>query len=86
MINFIRIKEFDTTLEIPKIFEYTGVGYLGGKTINELLNAEAESTKVALIDYSASECYNNSPKSRRIPPRAADLYAGGSNRYRRRAL
>lgn len=51
VINFIRIKEFDTTLEIPKIFEYTGVGYLGGKTINELLNAEAESTKVALIDY-----------------------------------
>ncbi len=51
IINFIRIKEFDTTLDIPKIFEYTGVGYLGGKTINELLNAEAESTKVALIDY-----------------------------------
>ena len=51
VINFIRIKKFDTTLEIPKIFEYTGVGYLGGKTINDLLNAEAESTKVALIDY-----------------------------------
>ncbi len=51
IINFIRVKEFDTTLEIPKIFEFTGVGYLGGKTINELINAEAESTKVALIDY-----------------------------------
>lgn len=51
IINFIRVKEFDTTLEIPKIFEFTGVGYLGGKTINELINAEADSTKVALVDY-----------------------------------
>ena len=51
VINFIRVKEFDTTLEIPKIFEYTGIGYLGGKTINDLLNAEADSTRVALADY-----------------------------------
>ncbi len=51
IINFIRVKEFDTTLEIPKIFEYTGIGYLGGKTINDLLNAEADSTRVALSDY-----------------------------------
>ena len=52
IINFIRVGEFDTTLEIPKIFEYTGIGYLGGKTINDLINAEADSTKVALADYS----------------------------------
>lgn len=52
VINFIRVKEFDTTLEIPNIFEYTGIGYLGGKTINQLINAEADSTKVALSDYS----------------------------------
>lgn len=51
IINFIRVKEFDTTVEIPKIFEFTGIGYLGGKTINELINAEADSTKVALVDY-----------------------------------
>jgi len=51
VINFIRVEEFDTTLEIPNIFEYTGIGYLGGKTINELLNAEADSTRVALSDY-----------------------------------
>lgn len=51
LINFIRVKEFDTTLEIPKIFEFTGIGYLGGKTINELINAEADSTRVALVDY-----------------------------------
>lgn len=52
LINFIRVENFDTTLEIPRIFEYTGIGYLGGKTINQLINAEADSTRVALADYS----------------------------------
>ena len=52
IISFIRTENFDTTLEIPKIFEYTGIGYLGGKTINDLINAEADSTRVALADYS----------------------------------
>ncbi len=52
IINFIRVGEFDTTLNIPQIFQYTGIGYLGGKTINELINAEADSTLVSLIDYS----------------------------------
>lgn len=51
VINFIRIEEFENTVEIPKIFEYTGIGYLGGKTINDLLNAEADATKVALVDF-----------------------------------
>ena len=51
LITFIRVKEFDNTLNIPKIFEYTGIGYLGGKTINDLLNAEADATKVTLVDY-----------------------------------
>ncbi len=51
VINFVRVKEFDTTLDIPRIFEYTGIGYLGGKTINQLINAEADSTRVALADY-----------------------------------
>ena len=51
IITFIRVENFDTTLDIPKIFEYTGIGYLGGKTINDLINAEADSTRVALADY-----------------------------------
>lgn len=51
IITFIRVGEFDNTLEIPIIFEYTGIGYLGGKTINNLMNAEADSTKVSLSDY-----------------------------------
>ncbi len=52
VITFIRVENFDTVLEIPRIFEYTGIGYLGGKTINDLINAEADSTKVALADCS----------------------------------
>ena len=52
LITFIRVENFDTVLETPKVFEYTGIGYLGGKTINDLLNAEADSTKVSLADYS----------------------------------
>ena len=51
VVTFIRVGEFDTTVEIPRIFEYTGIGYLGGKTINDLMNAEADATKVALTDY-----------------------------------
>lgn len=50
VINFIRVEEFDNNLEIPNIFEYTGIGYLGGKSVNRLLNAEADSTRVALTD------------------------------------
>ena len=51
LINFIRVKNFDTNLEIPNIFEFTGIGYLGGNTINSLINAEADATKVSLTDY-----------------------------------
>ena len=62
LINFIRVKDFDKNLEIPKIFEYTGIGYLGGKTINDLLNAEADSTKVALTDLSRPNVTITMPK------------------------
>ena len=50
VITFIRVGEFNTTIEIPKMFEYTGIGYLGGKTVNDLMNAEADSTMVSLSD------------------------------------
>lgn len=52
VVNFIRVGEFDTKLDIPQIFQYTGIGYLGGKTLNDLINAEADSTLATLIDYS----------------------------------
>lgn len=51
LITFIRVEQFDNTLDIPNVFPDTGIGYLGGKTINQLINAEADSTRVALSDY-----------------------------------
>ncbi len=51
LITFIRVDEFDNTVCIPSIFEYTGLNYLGGKTINELINAEADATAVSLCDF-----------------------------------
>jgi len=62
IITFIRVDEFDTTLEIPPVFEYTGVGYLGGKTINDLINAEANSTRVSLVDYNRPTMTISLPK------------------------
>jgi len=50
IITFIRVEEFEHTTEIPKIFEYTGIGYLGGKSLNMLMNSEADSTKVVLSE------------------------------------
>lgn len=50
LITFIRVKNFDTELNIPNIFEYTGIGYLGGKPLENLLNAEADSTNVTLVE------------------------------------
>ncbi len=62
IINFIRVEEFDNNLEIPKIFEYTGIGYLGGKTVNNLLDAEADSTRVTLSDNSRPTVLFTLPK------------------------
>ena len=62
IINFIRVGEFDTTVEIPQIFQYTGIGYLGGKTMNDLMNADADSTQASLIDYSRPTITIKMPK------------------------
>lgn len=62
IINFIRVGEFDTKLEIPRIFEYTGIGYLGGKSLNDLMNAEADSTCAVLCDYSRPSVTIKIPK------------------------
>ncbi len=51
LINFVRIGEFDTKLEIPHVYEDSELGYLCGKTVNELMNAEADATKVAVTDF-----------------------------------
>ena len=62
VITFIRVDEFDNELTIPNIFEYTGLNYLGGKTLNRLINAEADSTMVALCDYKRPNITIHLPK------------------------
>ncbi len=62
IINFIRVENYDKELPIPRIFEYTGIGYLGGKSINNLMDAEADSTKVTLSDYSRPTVTISLPK------------------------
>ena len=71
LINFIRVDEFDNVVEIPKIFEFTGINYLGGKTINELINAEADATAVALTDFKRPNLTIHMPKVNAI---AGELY------------
>ena len=51
IITFIRVGKFDTELKIPNVFTDTGIGYLAGKSVNDLINAEADATKAALADY-----------------------------------
>jgi len=51
VISFIRVGKFDTELKIPNVYQDSELGYLCGRTINDLINAEADSTRVAVTDY-----------------------------------
>ena len=62
VINFLRVEEFDTVANIPDIFQYTGLAYLSGKSLNELINAEADSTMVSLTDYQKPNITISIPK------------------------
>ncbi len=67
VITFIRVKEFENSVEIPNIFEYTGLNYLGGKTINKLINAEADATAASLTN-------NNRPNLTITLPKINEYY------------
>lgn len=63
IINFIRVREFDNTLTIPDSYSHVSqLAYMSNKTINELMNAEAESTKVALCGYNRPNVTITLPK------------------------
>lgn len=62
LINFIRVEKFDTEMKIPEALQDTGIGYLGGKTVNDLMNAEADATKVAVTDYKKPNVTINLPQ------------------------
>ncbi|NPV02513.1 MAG: glucose-6-phosphate isomerase [Brevinematales bacterium] len=49
VVTFIRVKDFDCELEIPKLYgEYKGISYLSGHTMNELIDSEQKATEAAL--------------------------------------
>lgn len=51
IINFIRIKNFVSDNVTPNYFANTPVGYLRGKTLAELMDAELNATKMTLINH-----------------------------------
>lgn len=69
LINFVRVGEFDTKLEIPNVYSDSELGYLCGRTVNELMNAEADSTRVAVTDY-------NRPNVTITIPQVNEYYLG----------
>jgi glucose-6-phosphate isomerase len=57
VITFVTVEEFNTTVEIPHAFDqYEAVKYLGGHTLNELLNAEQRATELALTQNGKPNC------------------------------
>jgi glucose-6-phosphate isomerase len=57
VITFLTVDEFETSMEIPHAFdEYEAVEYLGGHTLNELINAEQRATELALTQSGKPNC------------------------------
>ncbi|HSA07009.1 MAG TPA: glucose-6-phosphate isomerase [Candidatus Gastranaerophilales bacterium] len=69
LINFIRVGCFDTELRIPEVLMETGVGYLGGKSVNKLMNAEADATRIAVTDF-------KKPNVNILVPKVNEYYLG----------
>ena len=49
-ITIISVEKFNSDNAIPEYFQYTSIGYLGGKTLTQLTNAEIEALKMTLVD------------------------------------
>lgn len=57
VVTFLRVESFRETVEIPDVFkDYEKVSYLGGHTLNELINAEETSTEIALLKAGRPSC------------------------------
>jgi glucose-6-phosphate isomerase len=52
VITFIRVKKFDNELKIPATYSsIPDLAYMSNKTMNELINAEADATTITLAGY-----------------------------------
>lgn len=57
VITFLTVDEFATAVTIPPAFpEYEAIKYLGGHTMNELLNAEQKATELVLTRNGRPNC------------------------------
>jgi glucose-6-phosphate isomerase len=57
VITFLTVDEFRTTVTIPSAFpDFEAVKYLGGHTLNELINAEQRATELALTQSGKPNC------------------------------
>ncbi len=55
--TFIRVEKFRKTVNIPNTFkEYSSIEYLGGHTLNELMNVEERATEIALLKFGKPNC------------------------------
>lgn len=51
LINFFKIKNFTTDNILPNFFGNTPIGYLRGKSLSDLMDAELNATKMTLINH-----------------------------------
>lgn len=51
IINIVQIEKSEGDCQIPNSFDYTPIGYLGGKSLSYLLNSEINAMKMVLTDY-----------------------------------
>lgn len=57
VVTFLSVDEFNRRCEIPHAFpEFEACSYLGGHTMNELLNAEGKATELALTQSGKPNC------------------------------
>ena len=63
VITFIRVGEFDNTLTIPDTYSNVKeLSYMANKTMNELINAEAEATRITVSGYNKPNVTITLPK------------------------
>lgn len=62
-ITFIRVERFGETVDIPSLYtELKGTSYLGGHSLNELINFEQRATEVALSKAGRPNCRIDLPE------------------------
>lgn len=52
IIDIMKVEKPSKTCKIPELYNYTGIGYLGGKTLNQLIDADIIALTSVLADNS----------------------------------